>query len=161
MSLDFKKWHEEQLLSKPRHPYARWAILSFYIITTILTLWLATEKGGEERFYAMIFMPLVASIAFSPFTALLTPISVLHDRLDEYQRALRDRVQAVSFQIITIAAVLLCIWGWLAADFELPFPQTGRQWLYLQFLFLFSAIVLPVTLAEWMVPFRPDPLDDE
>lgn len=161
MELNFRKWHEEQLLEKPRNRWARWLILFGFGVSFGMTIWFVVSPSSKEHFTATIFLPLLIGTTFSPFAALLTPVSVITNRLDEYQRALRDRMQAYSFRILALAAVLLCAWGWLAADFDLPFPNTSTQWMYLQFLFLFGALVLPVALAEWIVPFHVDPMNEE
>lgn len=156
MSYDARKWAAQ--FSERRRRWVRWTlplgILGFLTAAAIQIAipeqrqawaWLAWAIGAAGFF----------SILASPFQRAAWVRYGEPSPYDERELAALREGRTVGFGIMTCAAVMMTIWGSVAATNPIPFPHSSMQWISVMYVLLYTALALPALVAEWRVPFPP------
>ena len=111
---------------------------------------------------AGLYLPLILGAAFSPFARANWLTSRGRARYDEFERNAYAHAAVIAYALFVclilitfLYLVLADVWGW-------PVPRTASQWTIWLVVALFTALYLPLLVAEIIVPMPPtaNPEDD-
>jgi len=149
MSYDPKKWAESEVTLPKYGPYRRWVLLAVLIWLVFLTIATALNLLGLDN------RPLISLVGMAPLLFLGPSAFQWFTKMgnpDEYHKQILGKAYIIGYYILFAFLAVLCLWFALADDLGRPSLRSFGDWLYLGLNVIAITVVLPLTIAEFLLP---------
>jgi hypothetical protein len=157
MSYDPIKWHEEQLRNRPRNLTSKFLMgfgLAFALGCAIAFPFLGSAYPRTSFPVFGLAMPAIIGAAFTPFSRGIWGNSE-SAKFDEFEQQSLNRAAMIAYRIIIPLTALLFVWCIIGLSNNWPIPSTPNHWGQIGWTFLIFGLVLPVFIAELIIPMPP------
>jgi hypothetical protein len=157
MPYDPMKWHEEQQRNRPRNLSSK--LLMGFGLAFVLGCAIAFPILGPAYPHTSfpvfgLAMPALMGAAFTPFSRGIWGNSK-SAKFDEFEQQSLNRAAMIAYRIIIPLAAFLCFWCAIGLSNNWPIPSTPNHWVQIGWTFLTFGLVLPVFIAELIIPMPP------
>jgi small neutral amino acid transporter SnatA (MarC family) len=164
MSYDLNKWVENERATVTRKRYLPYVLTLMIALIVGLALLEVFDGASDEWQVASHFGPTLLLLTFALVSSPFGRDGFAGFRngsYDEFEKLVLLRATFRAFTIMLVLILSFFLWLWLASSFGWPMPRTPLDWSAFGFAFLAVGAVLPVLMAEIMVPMPPRGEQDE
>lgn len=147
-----EKMHKE-LSRKPRHPAVKYYLTMILIIALLFPIYSPFYTGEHDGILPPYQYPFILFFFFSLFwLSHLLPYRITNPIADEMEIDALHRAQKIALPINMIIILSLCIWCAAGAAYDIPRPDTKRDWTSVGFSLMLILPLMPYVIVEWITP---------
>ncbi len=140
---------------KPRHPAIKYFLTIGMLIMLMFAIYSPFYNGDHDAILPPYQSPFIIFFSFclAWFSRHeLFPYRISNPKPDEMESAALYQTQKIALPICTMIILSLCIWCSMGAAYDIPHPETKRDWLSVGLTLAALFPLMTHVLAEWITP---------
>ncbi len=151
-----EKWDKE-LSRKPRHPAVKYYLTMILIIALLFPIYSTFYTGEHDGILPPYQYPFIMFFGGSLlWLNHLLPYRISNPKPDEMEIDALHRAQKIALPVNMIIILSLCIWCAVGAAYNIPYPDTKRDWMSVGFSLMLILPFITHVIAEWIIPISPE-----